>query len=234
MARLQRSLSALFRDQIERSISSIVRERQHLGKQPGILGRGRGLREHRIELVKLGLRFVIVRQSGGAFHLADDRIKRAVRVLRGAEIAQARVRLGCEAFQKRRGEPRLPNTGLAGEQDHLAFTGLCPGPAPKQQVLFFLAANKGGQAGSVQGVKAALHGTRPQRSPGPRRPGDAFEALCSEVLQLKEIAKKSPGALGDDDRVRFGQRLQPRCKVRRSPTMPRSCASPEPRGLQQP
>jgi hypothetical protein len=33
-------------------------------------------------------------KSGGAFHLKDDRIKRAVRVLCRAEIAQARVRLG--------------------------------------------------------------------------------------------------------------------------------------------
>jgi hypothetical protein len=72
------------------------------------------------------LRGVVAHQSGGAFHLADDRIKRAVRVLRRAEIAQPRVRLSGEAFQQRGGEPRFPDAGLAGEQHHLAFTRLCP------------------------------------------------------------------------------------------------------------
>jgi hypothetical protein len=67
-----------------------------------------------------------VHQSGGALYLAHDRIKRAVRVLRRAEIAQARVRLGGEAFQQRGGEPRFPDAGLAGEQDHLAFARLRP------------------------------------------------------------------------------------------------------------
>jgi hypothetical protein len=45
-----------------------------------------------------------------AFHLADDRVERTVRVLRGAEIAQARVRLGGETFQERGREPRFPDT----------------------------------------------------------------------------------------------------------------------------
>ena len=122
--RFQRSLPALFRGQLKRGIASIIRERQHLGKERGILGRGRGLRQQSIELVELRLRFVVVHQAGGAFHLADDRIKRAVRVLRRAEIAQARVRLGGEAFQQRGREPRFADARLARQQYHLAFAGL--------------------------------------------------------------------------------------------------------------
>ena len=95
----QRFLSTLLRSKVECGIASIVWERQHLGEQRGILFGGRGLCQQRIELVELRLRGVVVRQSGGTFHLADDRIKRAVGVLRRAEIAQARVRLGSEAFQ---------------------------------------------------------------------------------------------------------------------------------------
>ena len=63
-----------------------------------MLDRGRAQREHGIELVEPRLWFVIMRQSGGAFHLAYDRIKRAVHMLRGAEIAQARVRFGGETL----------------------------------------------------------------------------------------------------------------------------------------
>ena len=112
--RFQRSLPTLLRCQFERRITSVVRQRQHLGKQCRIVIRGRGLREQRVELVELRLRGVVVRKSSGAFHLADDRIKRAVGVLRRAEIAQARVRFACEAFQQRRRKPRFADAGLAG------------------------------------------------------------------------------------------------------------------------
>jgi len=90
--RFQRSLPALLRGRVERRIAPIIRERQHLGEECGILRRGRGLCENRIKLVELRLRFVVVRQSGGALHLANDRIECTVRVLRRAEIAQARRR----------------------------------------------------------------------------------------------------------------------------------------------
>jgi tetratricopeptide (TPR) repeat protein len=76
-------------------------------------------------------------QAGSTFHLADDRVKRAVGVLRRAEIAQACVRLSGDAFQQRRREPGLADPGLAGEEHHLAFTSLCPRPPPQQQFEFF-------------------------------------------------------------------------------------------------
>jgi hypothetical protein len=65
----------------------------------------------------------------------------------------------------------------------------------------------------VQGVKAAPHRTRPQRSPGPRRPGDALEVPGPEVLQLEEIAEQPSRAVGDDDGIRLGQSLQARREV---------------------
>ena len=67
----------------------------------------------------------------------------------------------------------------------------------------------------MQRLEAALHRTRPQRRPGPRRPGDALEVLCPEVLELEEIAEKPPRAVGDDDHVRLGDALQARREVRR-------------------
>ena len=212
--RLQRSLPALRRGQIERGIAAIVRQRQHFGEQRGVLDRGRGLREHRIELVELRLRRIVVRQSGGAFHLADDRIERAVGVLRRAEIAQPGVRFAGEAFEQRRREPRFADAGLAGEQHHLAFAALRLRPAPQQQFEFFFPPDEGGQAARVQRLEAAFRRTRPQRRPGPRRPGDALEVLRPEVLKLEQIAEQLARALGDDDHVRLGDRLQARREVR--------------------
>ena len=116
-------------------------------------------------------------------------IKCAVCVLRRAEIPQPRVRLAGEAFEKRRREPRFAYAGLAGEQHHLALTRLCVGPAPLQQLEFFFPPDEGGQSGRVQGVKAALDGTRTQRRPGPHRPGNALEVLLPEIAEFEEIAE---------------------------------------------
>jgi hypothetical protein len=84
--RFHRSVPALLRHQFECGVAAIVRQRQHLGKERCVPLRGRGLRQDRIELVEPRLHGVVVRQSGGTFHLANDRIKRAVGVLWRAEI----------------------------------------------------------------------------------------------------------------------------------------------------
>ena len=154
--RFQRFLPALLWVHVERGITPVVRQRQHLGKQCRILIRGRGLREQSIELVELRLRGIVVSKSGGPFHLTDDRIKRAVGVLRRTEVAQARVRFASEAFQQRCSKPRFADTGLARQQHHLAFAGLCLRPAPQQQFEFFFPTDKLGQSARVQRLEAAF------------------------------------------------------------------------------
>ena len=66
---------------------------------------------------------------------------------------------------------------------------------------------------------------RSQRRPGSHRPGDALEVLGPEVLQLEQIAEELSRALGDDDRVRLGNRLAgaPRGSASR-----RQCRAPAP------
>ena len=66
---------------------------------------------------------------------------------------------------------------------------------------------------ATKGLEAALRRTLPECRPGSHRPCNALEVLCSEVLKLKEVAEKPSRALCDDDRIRFGQRLQPRREV---------------------
>ena len=78
------------------------RQRQHFGKECRILAWRETLRQQGVEFVELCLRRIVVRKSSGPLHLADDGIKRAVRVLRGAEVAQACVWFGSKAFQQRR------------------------------------------------------------------------------------------------------------------------------------
>ena len=154
--RFQRFLPPLLRGQFERRIASIVRQRQHFGKQRRVLAWRKALRQQGIELVELRLRGVVVRKSSGTLHLADDRIKRAVGVLRRAEVAQARVRLGSEAFQQRSRQSRLADARFTGEQHHLTFAGLRLRPAPQQQFEFFFPPDKLGQAARVQSLEAAF------------------------------------------------------------------------------
>ena len=72
-------------------------------------------------------------------HLADDGVKRAIAVLRRAEVAQASVWLSSEAFQQRSGEPRFADTRFTGKQHYLSFAVLCLRPTPQQQFEFFFA-----------------------------------------------------------------------------------------------
>ena len=109
----------------------------------------------------------------------------------------------------------IPNTGLAREQHDLAFTIRCLEPAPPQQFEFFFAPDEGGQAGRVQRLEAACHGTRLQHRPRPHRPSNTLEAPHPKVIELEETAEKSSRAFGDDDHIRFGDALQARRKVRR-------------------
>ena len=134
------------------------------------------------------------------------------------------MRFAAEAFHKRGGEARFADPCLTGDQDHLPFACFCPGPAPQQQFKFFLPAHKGGQAGRVPRLEAALDRPCSQYRPGPRWPGDALEVLGPKVPKLKKIAEKPSRAFADDNCVRRGDALQARI----SPTPPRSWASPEP------
>jgi hypothetical protein len=136
-------------------------------------------------------------------------------MLRGAEIAQTRVRFGGETLEKRGREPRFPDACLAREQHDLAFTRFRPFPAAMKSLALFFPPDEGGQAGRVHCVKAALHGTRPQRGPRPRRLGNALEIPSPEVLKLEEIAEKASRAFGDDHHVRLGDALKARREVRR-------------------
>ena len=118
-------------------------------------------------------------------------------------------------FQQCRRKPRFADPGLAGEQHHLTFAGLCSRPAAQKQFEFFFPPDERGQAARVQRLEAAFNRAWPQRRPGPHRPGDALEVLGPEVLQLEQIAEQFSRALGDDDGVRLGNALQACREVRR-------------------
>ena len=168
-------LPPLLRGQVGRRIASVVRQptaaRQTARRSAGEVAVCASRASSLSSLHSGGLRAV---NAGGAFDLADERIERAVRVLRRAEIARARVRLGRKAFHERSGQPRFADAGLAGEQHHLAFAAPCRGPAPRQQLDLFVRVRP-----APSGHPHARHrsGFRPRWRAAPPRPGSARRCL---------------------------------------------------------
>ena len=121
--------------------------------------RGRGveaLRQHRIQFVELPLRSVVVGEPSGALHLADDRVKRAVGVLRRAEVSKRVWGSPATRSSKAAVSRDLPMPASPESKHHLAFAGLCLRPAPQQHFEFFFSPDKLSQAGRVHSLEAAF------------------------------------------------------------------------------
>src|SRR5262249_32894691 len=86
-------------------------------------------------------------------------------------------------------------------------------PAPQQQFKFFFAPYEVRQAARVQSLKATFHRTRSQCCPGTHTSSDALEVLCSEVVELEQIANEPSGAFGNHDAVWLCNALQACRKV---------------------
>src|SRR5882724_1958825 len=100
------------RAQLEWREAITTGQRQQLDEQGNIADLGCRPKERR-QLVEFCLGPVVARETGDALQLGYDRIKRAVLVVRRAEIAQARMGLGSDLLGERRGEPRLADARLA-------------------------------------------------------------------------------------------------------------------------
>ena len=79
----------------------------------------------------------------------------------------------------------------------------------------FFPSDQGRQAGRMQSLEAAFHGSWPQHRPGAYWPSDPFEFVCPEVCKFEEIAEKLSRTFCDHDRVRLGESLQARSEIRR-------------------
>ena len=76
--------------------------------------------------------------------------------MRRAEIAQPNRPLGLEPLLQCRGNPRLADAGLSGNQHDLTFAVLGLGPSSQQQLDFLVAADERAQCCRTQGLEAAF------------------------------------------------------------------------------
>ena len=133
---------------------------------------------------------VVAREPGGAFELNDERVERAVLMVRGAEIAQARVRLALNALQQLCRKARFADARLAGEQHHAPFAALRLLPAAKKQFDFLLAPDERRrplERSASKRLNRPLSPTPRQARCGSAKP---LSPLRPEVLQLEQIAEQ--------------------------------------------
>ena len=128
--RRQCPLLLALRAQVERREALAAGKRQHLGDQREV-ARLRPVAEQRLQLVELCCLSVVASEPRGALQLADKGVERAILMMRRAEIAQSGVRLALDALRQCRGQARLADPRLAGDQHHTTFAELCLPPAPQ-------------------------------------------------------------------------------------------------------
>src|SRR5687767_14128301 len=131
-----------------------------------------------------------------------------------AEIEQPCVRLARNAPAELRSEPRFADPWLPRDQHNPPFAGFRLLPAPQQQIELFVAAEERRRL-RPQSLEAAQHPTFADHAPGALRCGEAGERPRPEILDLEQGADLPSRALGNDERARWGQRLQPSSEVRR-------------------
>src|SRR5271156_3063846 len=117
------------------------------------------------------------------------------------------MRLGLDALRQCRGQARLADARLAGDQYHPPFAGLRLLPAPQQEVELFVAADQ--RCGPrTQGLEAADDPALADHTPRRLWLGETGERLGTEILDLEQCADLSPGGVGNNQGARPGQRLQ--------------------------
>ena len=150
---------------------------------------------------------VVAGEPGGAFELGDERIECAVLMMRRAEITKAGVELASDLLGKCRGEPRLADARLAGDQHHPSLAGLRLLPATDQQLQLLGAADERHRP-RAQCLEAAHNSALAQYLPSRDRRGHALKFDLAEIPIVEQVAGQPAGTGGDHDGVGLGQDLQ--------------------------
>ena len=87
--------------------------------------------------------------------MVDDRVKRAVGVLRGAETMNTKIALALETFRKCERKAAIADAGLAGQQHGLALALSSLQPTAQHEFVLVFAADEGGHSARVQRLEAA-------------------------------------------------------------------------------
>ena len=163
---------------------------------------------------QLRFRRILGADAGGELDVLDDRMQRAIDVVRRALEAQGHAAVA-EPIAQRFGDTRLADSGLAHEHGGASALARRRLPAVVQPREVGLPADDGCQLGCVRGLEMA--GDRPRRDhlPDPDRRAEALDRLRPEVLAEEAPAEERMRAGSDDHAARRRRGVQPACEVRR-------------------
>ena len=180
---LEQFLAFALRAKVE--VCGGTRQRQQLAQQRDIIVIPHPRREQCPQLAELLLDRVIAGEPGGAFELEDERIERAVLMMRRAEIAHARVRLVLDTVRESGCESRLADARLTRDQHHPPFAALRLLPAVGKQ-LDFLVTTDERRRPRAQGFEPAQHPALANDPPGRLRLGKAGQRLRPEIGEVEQ------------------------------------------------
>jgi hypothetical protein len=122
-------------------------------------------------------------------------------------VAERRVCLVAEPLVQGADQARLADSGLARQQNHLAFAFLGALPAIEQQPKFVLAPDQRRKAFAMERFEPTFGPTFALNPEGGERLGEAFQPLRPEVSQFEQAADHAPSRLADDYGAGLGERL---------------------------
>ena len=186
---LEGALLLALRAKVQGGVALIARDAQQRPDQRRRLVQFLGaLSKQRLELGEPVPGFVMGSEARRSLELSDDRVKRAVGVVGGAEIAQREVRLARQLLTKGVYQPRFADARLARDQDHLAVAVLGPAPALQQHGQLVLTSDQRRHALSMEGLEAAIGGAFALDTESGDRLCEALDAGWTEVGQLEQTA----------------------------------------------
>ena len=190
------------------------RNRQELSQQwdRGFVRRGPP-GEHDPELVDAGICRVRWRKSGSAREMLDDRIERAVAVIRRALQVNPGVSMG-DIFLQRLDRARFADTSLADHGDDLTLARAGETPALEHQPHFVRPADERQRTGADRG-EAALDRRFAEHAPSGHGVRKSFEFVRAGGFKVEQSAEQTLRRLADENRVGLGERLKPRGEIRR-------------------
>ena len=149
-------LALLLRADRQRRVALVRRNRQQLSDERHVARQiCRCWLEQRHQLVELRAGAAVRLEARGLLKLRNERMQRAVRMVRRAEIAKASMRLALDPSQQAFSDARLANARLTREQHNATLAGLGLIPPAQQQVHLLLATNEWGQRASAPRVEPA-------------------------------------------------------------------------------
>ena len=129
--------------------------REKFGEEGEIFERRRSGREQRFELIEPRFDRILACEPGGPFELSNERVKRAILMVRRTEIAQSRMRLAREPVVQHAHQTRLADAGLAASTAPPDPRRYRPLPPTQQQLDFLFAPDERRQGLAAQRLEAA-------------------------------------------------------------------------------